>query len=385
MDPILADAIANWWTAFHKQAPHFDALFRREEEWDLLEWMTQHLSPIHPHLMWEFGQACRGPGHRLVITAESRRELRPLVREVLRRAPQIDGWEFYEYRVAENLEDTAATVEGRVGGDIGPLKVIVTLGDFNRVDLRFLGFPNGSDPQHNGSVAFVAAETLLGEEVLDRWIGIIDVEPQPVAEDERPFAIADLQAKVLQLIHQIQDTLPEQPWHEIDIENDVPWNTLQVETDDCDDYIRQDDLLVAISPLPAIVQNAMSGATFDSIRFSRCGETFCYVKIDGSEGLDGTAFSDRGEIEDAINAVLRPAKLGSSIGGGTGRRYSYVELALVDVDRAWQEIRLVLQEGHLTPRTWLMFHDDERRFDWYGLYDDSPEPLMPEREPDDAM
>ncbi|HEY2252163.1 MAG TPA: hypothetical protein VGH74_13915, partial [Planctomycetaceae bacterium] len=134
------------------------------------------------------------------------------------------------------------------------------------------------------------------------------------------------------------------------------------------------------TPLPGVVQNALTGATFDSARFSRCGETFCYLKIDGSEGLDGSVFSDRGEIEDAINAVLRPAKLGSSIGGGTGRRYSYVELALVDVDRAWQEMRLVLQEGHLTPRTWLLFHDDERQYDWQGLYDDSPEPQMPERE-----
>ena len=46
-------------------------------------------------------------------------------------------------------------------------------------------------------------------------------------------------------------------------------------------------------------------------------------------------------------------------------------------------MRLVLQEGHLTPRTWLLFHDDERRFDWQGLYDDSPAPPMPEPEPED--
>jgi len=378
----LDDPIANWWKAFREQAPRLSGLFHREEEWDLPEWMEQNLSPIHPHLMWEFGPACRGPGHRLVITPESRRELRPLVREILRRAPQIEGWEFYDHRLAENLDDAAATVECRVGGDIRSLEVIVTLGDFNRVNLRFLGFPPDADLQHNSSVAFVAVESLLGEEVLDRWIGGIDVEPQPNADDERPFAIGDLRAKVEQLIQQIQDTLPEHPWHEIDVES-VPWNALEIETEECDDCIRQNDLLVAISPLPGLVQNAMSGETFDSTRFSRCGEVFCYLKIDGSEGLDGSAFADRSEIEDAINAVLRPAKLGSSIGGGTGRRYSYVELALVDIDRAWQEMRLVLQEGHLTPRTWLLFHDDERRFDWMGLYDDSPEPLMPEPESED--
>ncbi|HEY2250086.1 MAG TPA: hypothetical protein VGH74_03455, partial [Planctomycetaceae bacterium] len=240
----MDEQIANWWTEFVKQAPHIHALFHRQEEWDLLEWMQQHFSPIHPHLMWEFGPARRGPGHRLVITPEARRELRPLVREVLRRAPHIEGWEFYQYRLAEkDIADAAATVKGRVGGDIEHLQVLVQAGDFNRVDLRFLGFPPEADTQHNNSVAFVASETLLGEEVLDRWIGVIDVEPQP-AGDERPFAIADLQAKVQQLIEQIQDTLPERPWHEIDIENDVPWGTLEIDSEECEDCIRQEDLLV---------------------------------------------------------------------------------------------------------------------------------------------
>lgn len=44
------------------------------------------------------------------------------------------------------------------------------------------------------------------------------------------ISVADpsvLQATVEQLFEQIQDTLPERPWHEIDVENDVPWNALE--------------------------------------------------------------------------------------------------------------------------------------------------------------
>ena len=131
------------------------------------------------------------------------------------------------------------------------------------------------------------------------------------------------------------------------------------------------------------MQNVNSSFAFDSVRFSRCGERFCYLKIDGTDGLEGSLFPDRAEIEDAINAVLRPAKLGTTIGGGSGHRYSYVELALTDVDGAWREMRLVLQEGHLPTRTWLLFHDDESSLEWRGLYDDSPAPLMPETEEDE--
>jgi hypothetical protein len=380
----LDDLIANWWIQFQAQAPHIDRLFKRKEEWDLPEWMAQNLQVIHPELMWEFGPARRGFGHRLVITPESRRELRPLVREILRRAPQIEGWEFYDYRLAEEFDAAAATVQGRVGGDIGDLEVQVQPGAFNRVDLLYLGFPAKIDEGQARAMAFVASESLLGEEVLDRWIGGIDVATEPATEADRPIAIADLPARVTQLIAAIRESLPERPWFDVDFENDTTWSSLTAERDEADDYPELDDLLVAITPLPGMIENALSANPFDSIRYSRCGERFCYLKIDGLEGLEGSSFADRAEIEDAINAVLRPAKVGAAIGGGTGRRYSYVELALTDLDRSWRELRLVLQDGRLPTRTWLLFHDDELRSEWRGLYDDTPEPPARAVEPDPA-
>jgi hypothetical protein len=68
--------------------------------------MVDTLQAIHPSLMWEYGSAMRQPGHRLVITPESRRFLRPMVRTILERAPKIAGWEFYPYRLAETAELT---------------------------------------------------------------------------------------------------------------------------------------------------------------------------------------------------------------------------------------------------------------------------------------
>jgi hypothetical protein len=75
---------------------------------------------------------------------------------------------------------------------------------------------------------------------------------------------------------------------------------------------------------------------------------------------------------------LRPAKIGTTIGGGTGHRYSYVELALADVDAAWRKLRVLLQQGRLPVRTWLQFHDDSLASLWRGLYDDTLAPMMPD-------
>ena len=55
--------------------------------------MDDHLLPIHPKIMWEYGPAVRVDGHRLVLTPESAHELRPLVARILERAPSIPGWD----------------------------------------------------------------------------------------------------------------------------------------------------------------------------------------------------------------------------------------------------------------------------------------------------
>ena len=108
--------------------------------------------------------------------------------------------------------------------------------------------------------------------------------------------------------------------------------------------------------------------------FSRCGETFCYIKIDGSEGLDEEKFADKAQIEDALDEVLRPDRLGCQIGGGSGLRYSYIDLALADLERGIDVVRKRLQKGNVPRRSWIQFFDADLAAEWVGIYDDSPPP-----------
>src|SRR5690606_29317601 len=109
-------------------------------------------------------------------------------------------------------------------------------------------------------------------------------------------------------------------------------------------------------------------------RFSRLGDKFCYLKLDGSQGVEDERFADKGEIEDALDALLRPAGWGCQIGGGTGLRYSYIELALRDCEQALPAIRGLLAGGNVPKRSWVLFHDCEQATEWVGVYDDSPPP-----------
>src|SRR5437762_2202789 len=157
----IVTAIDHWWKAFQAKQSSIEGLFKRKSDWNLPKFMEDTLQAIDPRLMWEFGAAVRAPGHRLVITPESQRWLRPMVRTILERAPKIAGWEFYPYRLAETVEQTIQTVKGRVGVDVTGALIDATVAPGRKVDLQF-AFPRKKKLDHETALqaAFVTTETL---------------------------------------------------------------------------------------------------------------------------------------------------------------------------------------------------------------------------------
>jgi hypothetical protein len=375
------------WREFQCKTDKLSALFAQRAKWDLPGWMDQHLQGIDSNLMWEFGPAVRAPGHRLVITPESAHQLRPLVRAILDRAPIIVGWEFYDYRLAEDLESTRLTVEGRTGCSLADFSARATIGERHRIDLSYTS-PSIVAPEdaRARNAALVATETLLGEECLNHWIGAIEITTAPrgkglkqllgrsAAKTPHFYGLDRLSDTVKALIGQMRDQLPASPHCEwVD---GAQWSIWKLKPEKADDYCGQLDLFVGKSANPAQWNAAHSGGLFHSERFSRCGETFCYVKLDGSQGLDDESFADKSEIEDALDEALKAEKLGCHIGGGTGLRYSYIDLALTDVDHGIHVVRERLQAGKVPNRSWIQFFDSDLAAEWVGVYDDSPPPPM---------
>lgn len=367
--------IDRWWRDFEKRAPKIDDLIHGGKEWDLPEWMSKTLQAIDEDIMWEFGPAVSGNGHRLVITPEGNKHLRPLVATVLERAPKLPGWEFHSHRVPEDAEMASHTVEARSGGSLEGVVVQVRGGRLGRIDLRFLG-PETSGPEDEqaGNDAFVATETLVGEELLDKYIGAIEADAAPPSDGPKPIPLSRLHATVKSVVGSRRDQLPDRPCLEWVGSEETEWSTLTLEPEEADDYTGLDDLYVAVTCHPEMWEAALCDNLFYSERFSRFGESFCYIKMDGAGGLEGSTWADRSEIEDALNEALVPGKVGITLGGGTGRRYSYIELALRDLDRGIERVRKLLSEGGLTERSWILFHDVELSGEWIGIYPHSPAP-----------
>jgi hypothetical protein len=384
----IVQKIDAWWRAFQNKSKDISALFSRKSEWDLPAWMEEHFHAIHPQIMWEYGPALKKEGERLVMTPESAHHLRPLVDAILSRAPQLPDWEFYTHRLPESTEQAIASVKGRAGVDLSSFKVQAAKGSFNRVDLTFTSEVFTSADDSAQSAAFVATECLLGEKILDEWIGAIEYAPPPKQSlvgnwfSKKPRQVAGgdfhrletLPEMVRALVGSIYEQLPAKPHYEW--AEDAQWSAGAGEPTEQGDYAGRSDLLTFSTLNVDLFQTGLGAALFSSRRFSRCGEMFCYLKIDGREGLPEGDFSDRGDIEDALNETLIAQKLGCHIGGAMGLRYVYIDLALTDLDRGIAAIKERLRAGNVPNRTWIQFFDTDLAAEWVGIYDDTPPPPM---------
>ncbi len=263
-------------------------------------------------------------------------------------------------------------VKARTGVPLQASGIKCERGRFNRVDVivEFPGATLKKDYELARSQAFVLIESALGEDILNRWVGGIEATRKGWGGK----SVDRLPEEVDRLVREISSSLPTTPLYAAP--DEAMWSLFELEPTPADDFAAQYDMFVGKSMNGEMWQNTHSGVSFYSGRYSALGEVFCYLKIDGSEGLTGEVFSDKADIEDALDDRLRSEKLGCFVGGGTGLRYSYVDLSLTNVWDAVPVIRSVLRAGNLTRRSWIQFYDTDWQDEWLGIWEDSPPPPL---------
>ena len=382
--PAQHAAIAAWWEAFSEAEAQISQLFSgKDRSFDLVAFMGTHLGAVDPSLCWEFGPPVAGKSHRLILTPEADKGLRPLVQAILKAAPPTSRFEFYPYRLPEVMEQAELTMKGRTGWEnIAAIDYEIMPGQFNTFDLLY-HLPWDGEENELAYKAMVLTETLLGEERLDKWVGAIDIKKKDLAPHgvmsefgmgtkKQGSPIAGLRADFEARIAAARAAFV--PYRQL-VNEQTKWCLFDFKPKDAADYAGKDDLLV--SPfVDANLMRATMRGNFYSERFSR-DETFIYLKLDAAAGdIDLEIFEDRAAIEVALGEALEQANLGCTLGGGTGRRYSYVDMAVTDLNAAIPLIRETLRAGKLTKRSWLLFQDADLQSEWIGIWDDSPKPLM---------
>jgi hypothetical protein len=371
-DRVLA-AVDRFWAAFTAKQ---DAIGKSGcADVELFTWMADLLHPIDPRLAWEIGPLEQG-GRCLTISPESQPHLGPLVSAILDRAPDLPDWTFMSHRPPVPASLVASAVQGRAGAGLTGWTVTSSTGQHHRIDLTYFA-PSRAQltDERSLEIAFVATECLLGEAILDEWIGGIRVLPS--GWRRRGSSLADLQGEVAAAIDRIRARLPHEPQRSLAADLSV-WKLFELDPEPAPDYPAQRDLQVAKSPLPDMWFAAHSTDQFSSRRFSRCGETFCYVKVDSSGATSDERFAQKATLEDALMEALDQTGAGAFVGGGLGMKYSYIDLALTDLDRGLDVARRALAEVPAPPRAWIQFFDADLAAEWIGILPDSPPPPMPD-------
>jgi hypothetical protein len=364
----VTERIDAWWREFVAAAPRLNDYFHGGGRWDLAAWMREHLGVVDERIMWEFGPGTRGTrGQRLVLTPEDEHRLRPLVDVVLSRAPRVDGWEFHAHRLAEDLSQALRAVAERTSMDFNGWQAFADLTEEGLIDVSLSPPFALADREEARAAAILLVEALVGEELMDVWIGEVDI-----ASHTGSAPLGDLAAVVRALVEAQRARLPKLPyWRRA---REGPWTLLRLAPrTGIPDFPGQKDMLIA-KTMDLDLWKALHGRRpFHSRRFSRSGEVMATLKIDGG-GVTDDGLTDKAAIEEVIAQTIEPLKLGGQIGGGTGLRYSYIDLALTNVEAAMGVLTPVLRERQVPRRTWLLFFDADLADEWIPLWDDSPAP-----------
>jgi hypothetical protein len=378
-------AVDAWWQAFKRDQIKICDFFNgvTNIHMDIPALMEESLQSIDYNIMWEFGPGLKKT-HRLVITSEKDRQLRYLIQYILSKAPEYKDWEFYEYRLAENLTDTQQTMVSRTNWhDISKITFELVKADYNKIGIIYYLPVYLSQEESYSYNSYILTESLIGEEILDKWIDFIEVRLQPKSRFFRKgntsaLPLSALKETVLKSIAAIKSHLPKTPYFKELSNQKINWCVMKATPLKQEDYPEKQDLY--ISSFIATKEDLFNATyisqnDFFSERFSNNNEIFLYLKMDGTaEDLNQETFIDRTTIEDTLNDALMKENLGCVIGGGTGLRYSYIDFALTDFTRSIEIIQLILQKGKLTKRSWILFYEAVYQSQWIGVWDDSPPP-----------
>lgn len=325
-----------WWIAFAASVSQIEEGIRTLSLDATREMINRLLPAIDARLFdWELGHSERG--YQLVISPGPHAELAPLIEQIMRRAPRLKGWELLRWRPAARSQEARELVAGRCGVDLDGMRFRLVREPFRLFSLE-VAWPGWSadDALRN---AITAVAVVLGEEQLQHWIGLVTPVRKGLFDRKGWLDAAQLRAQIEREIEASQQQLPETP------------------------LFRHDGDLEAVYDLgnESVYRALKARPNFHSGRFSRFGETFCYLELANPVPV---------ELLHALGGALIDAGVGTPISLVGRREDTLIDLALIQVDRAMNVMMPVLEAFGARGR--LLFFDAELAGEWIAVSSADP-------------
>ncbi len=181
------DAFWSWWSGARPRVEAWAASSGSDDR--VADELTAHVKAIHPQLAWEVGEGRRA-AHALTLSAEGDPGLRVLAESWRLRGPGDD--EAFEYHASRqpfggDLDALTLTAAGqRVS--LRELRVAVEVDEERRavdVVLHHPVFASLAGSEHR-VVMFVLLDTLVGEDAVESWLGVLEASEEPAPPEAMP-------------------------------------------------------------------------------------------------------------------------------------------------------------------------------------------------------
>jgi hypothetical protein len=169
-----------WWTA--TGAAEVAAAIARQDPSSTADVLSEHVTRVHENLDWELGPGLHAQ-HVLVVTAAGDPGTRAVARRWLRAAPASDQvWEYADMR--RPAPDVTIQFEG-----MPPVQIdaaLVTIEADSREAALHVGVHHPAFSQLPDDlqkrVTFLLLDLVLGEELVETWVGAIETEVKRPAD-----------------------------------------------------------------------------------------------------------------------------------------------------------------------------------------------------------
>jgi hypothetical protein len=330
-----------------------------------------------------------GAAHRVVVAPDDDVGGEPLADEFVRRAPGKLKRVATRFRPEVDAKTAVTEVRARFGVDLERARVRMgfSRGHLLEAVVFAPSFSHAGDERAQEASELLVAR-LLGEALFHDFVGSIEVAPLPrggalrvvgdaATATEATLSLAEVLPAAEAAIRGLYEELPEGPYHTFCEHAD--WTMLELKPEFADDYGCKDDVALVSTMLPEATKCFLEGAPFSSIRFSKHGERFAYLKIDMADRSPQERHDMRVELEDALNNMLVPGRIGCITGAGLGVRYVYLDLALANLEHG---VRIACELVHrVRPDAvgWALFCETGWEEEWVGIGNHGPPPTSTPR------
>lgn len=342
------ERVAEFWNWFQEVAPRFYATIEARKCADLAEETSARVNQLYPGLAWVYGPGPDHKGHSLTLSGEGIEHRQLLALHWLSQAPAIPGWTFYASRQSGPIKGHVIEMDDL---RIDPKEIWVTPTldrEAQNIDLVVWHHAWEHIPeQKRWTLVFLFLDEVLGEYGTQWWVGEISFGNDRLADS---FPLEELGDYVA-------DTIRTAGWKRSP--PGTEWTGYSIKPSETN-YPRS-DLFTLTTSAPALFRTYMKEKDAMSDLLEGSGADYVYVSIERAFFPKGEEVAKRGEVEDALDAALKPRNSGRLLGGGLGSERGYIDLLIYDGVRSLEILRTTLKQVGVPAGTMIEFFARDKR------------------------